>query len=144
MALDEKAIEAVQKWRFKSAMKDGAPIATPANRRGDFRLLDKAAGSIAATFAPRAAATACAAGLSFKVNHVRGSDDLYPVCQQWLACSHCLNGLQSGLQRAWDDRDNLQILEWFHPDRCFTLNRTVPWMRACFARGGYGGLDLVD
>jgi len=26
--LDEKAIEAVQKWRFKSAMRDGAPIAT--------------------------------------------------------------------------------------------------------------------
>ena len=39
MGLDEKAIEAVQKWRFKPGLKDGKPVPVIANVEVNFRLL---------------------------------------------------------------------------------------------------------
>ena len=39
--LDEKAIEAVQKWRFKPGTKDGRPVATQVVIDVNFRLLGK-------------------------------------------------------------------------------------------------------
>lgn len=39
LGLDEKAIEAVQKWRFKPSMKDGRAVAVQANVEVNFRLL---------------------------------------------------------------------------------------------------------
>lgn len=39
MGLDEKAIEAVQHWRFRPAMKNGKPVAVQANIDVSFRLL---------------------------------------------------------------------------------------------------------
>jgi len=39
LGLDEKAIEAVQKWRFKPSLKDGKPVAVSANVEVNFRLL---------------------------------------------------------------------------------------------------------
>lgn len=38
LGLDEKAIEAVQKWRFEPAMKDGKPVASQVNVEVRFRL----------------------------------------------------------------------------------------------------------
>ncbi|HEX6505088.1 MAG TPA: energy transducer TonB [Terriglobales bacterium] len=38
MGLDEKAIEAVKKWRFKPATIDGKPVAVQINVEVDFRL----------------------------------------------------------------------------------------------------------
>jgi protein TonB len=38
MGLDQKAIEAVQRWRFEPAMKDGHPVATQVNIEVFFRL----------------------------------------------------------------------------------------------------------
>jgi TonB family protein len=39
LGLDEKAIEAVQKWRFRPAMKGGKAVAVSANVEVNFRLL---------------------------------------------------------------------------------------------------------
>jgi TonB family protein len=39
LGLDEKAIEAVQKWRFRPSMKDGKAVAVSANVEVNFRLL---------------------------------------------------------------------------------------------------------
>jgi TonB family protein len=39
MGLDEKAMEAVRRWRFKPAFKDGKPVAMIANVQVTFRLL---------------------------------------------------------------------------------------------------------
>ena len=39
MGLDEKAIEAVDKWRFKPGYKDGKPVPVKANVEVNFRLL---------------------------------------------------------------------------------------------------------
>jgi TonB family protein len=39
LGLDEKAIEAVQKWRFRPSLKDGKPVAVSANVEVNFRLL---------------------------------------------------------------------------------------------------------
>ncbi|MFN3322071.1 MAG: energy transducer TonB [Bryobacteraceae bacterium] len=39
LGLDEKAIEAVTKWRFRPAYKDGKPVAVAANVEVNFRLL---------------------------------------------------------------------------------------------------------
>jgi protein TonB len=38
MGLDEKALEAVSKWRFKPAMKDGKPVAVELNVEVDFQI----------------------------------------------------------------------------------------------------------
>lgn len=38
MGLDEKAIEAVKRWKFKPAMKDGKPVAVAVNIQIVFRL----------------------------------------------------------------------------------------------------------
>jgi protein TonB len=39
LGLDEKAIEAVQKWKFRPSLKDGQPVAVQANVEVNFRLL---------------------------------------------------------------------------------------------------------
>jgi TonB family protein len=41
MGLDEKAIEAIQKWRFRPGMRDGKPVATQATVELNFRLPEK-------------------------------------------------------------------------------------------------------
>jgi TonB family protein len=38
MGLDEKALEAVSKWRFKPAMRDGKPVPVAVNVEVSFRL----------------------------------------------------------------------------------------------------------
>jgi TonB family protein len=40
MGLDENAVEAVEKWKFKPGVKDGAPVNTRAMVEVNFRLLD--------------------------------------------------------------------------------------------------------
>jgi len=39
LGLDEKAIEAVRKWRFRPSLKDGKPVPVRANVEVNFRLL---------------------------------------------------------------------------------------------------------
>ncbi len=39
LGLDEKAVEAIQKWRFSPALKDGQPVAVSASVEVNFRLL---------------------------------------------------------------------------------------------------------
>jgi periplasmic protein TonB len=38
---DEKAVEAVQKWRFKPGMKSGVPVKTKAKVEVNFRVVSK-------------------------------------------------------------------------------------------------------
>ena len=38
MGLDQKAIEAVKKWKFEPALKDGKPVAVQINVEVNFRL----------------------------------------------------------------------------------------------------------
>ena len=38
MGLDEKAVEAIRRWRFEPARKDGVPVAVQINVEINFRL----------------------------------------------------------------------------------------------------------
>jgi TonB family protein len=38
LGLDEKAIEAIKKWKFAPGLKDGHPVAVGVNVEGNFRL----------------------------------------------------------------------------------------------------------